>query len=149
MKLNFINKLSMIGFFCSSIIFGAGTELYNQGLKAEADQNWAKASELFQQSLEKEGETVDCLNHLGFTLAKSSEELVNQAYMHLIKAAKQDPKNEVTLEHLGSIYINQGKITKANENLQELKKIKSTEAEVLAEKLKPVVMQAKQIKGVE
>jgi|GEM_PF-6571750 len=133
----------------SALAFSAEGELFNQGLKAESDQNWDKAVEYFQNSLEKEGVNSETLNHLGFNLSKSSENKVNQAYMHLIKAYKLDPKNEVTLENLSTIYINQGKISKAIEMYQELTKLKSTEAEVVLERLKPIVQQAKAARGLE
>ncbi len=142
----FVVTISLIAFMTSSIYAEGSKTLLNDGKRALADQNYAKAAELFKRSLAEEGESVDCLNNLGFALHHVSKKYINEAYKEYKKAIKLDPKNEETLEYLGSLYISQGNLMKAAQVVKQLKAIESAEAETLNEKLKKVVAQLKKIK---
>lgn len=132
-------------FIVVSSVFSQDSEIFQKGLQAEANLKHEDAVTLFTQALNQDGESVAALNHLSYNLAKSSEAILAKAYMHLQKSLIKDRKNEVALQQLGLIYITQGKLDKAHEILSQLKKMESTEAELLQEKLNHILNQAKQI----
>ncbi len=124
---------------------GAAGEIYKKGIAAQASQDFEKAAELFRQSIESEGETPEALNNLGYCLSNISKNYANEAYKQYKKVLKSNPNNEETLGYLGELYIWQGNIIKANQILAQLKKLESTEAEALEQKLGKIVAQLKTI----
>ena len=109
--------------------------------------DWSqKAVELFNRSLQTEGETPECLANLGLSLSFISKKYVNDAYKHYKKALKINAKHEETLGYLGELYLLQGNLIKANDVLQQLKKLESEEAEMLQEKLNRMMGQLTKIK---
>ena len=146
-----VKKYFLIGAMCA-IVFSdtafsqdSGKENFNLGIKAQADQNYEQAVEYFQKSLETEGESPECLNNLGASLHNISQKYVNESYKYLKKSLVDNPKNEVTLELLGSLYLSQLNLVKAYEMLDALKKMESTEAESLQEKIDNVMGQVKKL----
>jgi hypothetical protein len=109
------------------------TAIYQEGLAAQADENYEKSIELLKKSLEEEGETPECLANLGLSLSLLSKQYLNEAHKHYVKALKDSPKHEETLGYLGELYLLQGNFIKANEIMDKLKELESTEVETLEE----------------
>jgi tetratricopeptide (TPR) repeat protein len=135
--------------FFVSFAIGQGAEgsnsLYNQALKYQAEQNYEKAVSLFTQSIDQEGETENALANLGFCRQQEAKNYLNKAYGNYKKALKTNPKHEETLGYLGELYLLQGNVLKAQGILNNLKDLKSTEAEVLQEKLDNIKAQVNKL----
>ena len=151
MKLQLLKSRNFI--ICVSILI-VGTAIsassdkkyYKLGVNAQAERDYEKAVEYFKQSLAEEEESPECLANLGLSYRYVSENYLSEAYKSYKKALKINPKHEETLGYLGELYIMRGNILKANDILEKLKKMESSDAEILEEKLNKILGQLSKIK---
>jgi tetratricopeptide (TPR) repeat protein len=151
MKLQLLKSHKFI--ICISILIVGTTisassdkKYYQLGTNAQAEQNYEEAVKHFKKSLAEEEESPECLANLGLSYRFISEKYLNEAFKSYKKALKINPKHEETLGYLGEFYIMQGNIIKANEVLNKLNKMESSEAETLSEKLNKIIGQISKIK---
>jgi tetratricopeptide (TPR) repeat protein len=93
---------------------------YDAGKKAVEAQNWKGALDSFNRALEREPNSADVHNYLGYTYRHMGN--FDMAFKHYDTALRIDPKHKGALEYSGEAYLLVNNLPKAEENLSRLDK---------------------------
>ena len=89
--------------------------------------NYGAAISMLNQILEQDAGNADALNLMGYSLRKSGNWKRGEAFY--LRALKINPKHRGANEYLGELYVETGRIDKANERLGVLKTVCGTDCE--------------------
>jgi Flp pilus assembly protein TadD len=84
-------------------------------IKAE---NYESAITFLKKALIKEPKNADIFNLLGYSYRKSGDRI--NGHLNYNKALELDPEHEGTLEYQGQLFLQEGNLDKAKENLKKL-----------------------------
>jgi tetratricopeptide (TPR) repeat protein len=93
---------------------------YDAGKKAVDAQNWQAALDSFNRALQREPNSADVHNYLGYTYRHLGN--FDMAFKHYDQALRIDPKHKGALEYSGEAYLLVNNLPKAEENLARLDK---------------------------
>ena len=93
---------------------------YEAGKKAVEAQNWQGALDSFNRALQREPNSADVHNYLGYTYRHLGN--FDMAFKHYDQALRIDPKHKGALEYSGEAYLMVNNLAKAEENLARLDK---------------------------
>ncbi len=89
------------------------------GIRAQITAgDYRKAATDLQALVDKGDKSPDVYNLLGFSLRKSGDRKTAQVYYQ--KALEADPNHKGTLEYQGELYVEEGDVAKAQQNLDRL-----------------------------
>jgi tetratricopeptide (TPR) repeat protein len=84
-------------------------------------ENYPRAIELLNQALAKDDNKADVYNLLGYSHRKSGD--LEKGQQYYLKALAIDPNHLGALEYQGELYLMQGDLAKAKENLKRLDRL--------------------------
>jgi Flp pilus assembly protein TadD len=94
---------------------------YQAGVQAIERQDWKKAIQLFQVSLQSDRFNADAHNWLGYAYRNSGD--MKRAFAEYEEALRLDPGHKGAHEYLGEAYVIAKDLAKAREHLAALEKI--------------------------
>ena len=94
---------------------------YEAGKKAVEAHNYKAALDSFNRALEKEPDSADIHNYLGYSWRKSGN--LDMAFKHYNEALKIDPKHKAAHEYIGEAYLMANDLPRAEQHLAQLDKI--------------------------
>ncbi len=94
-------------------------DLYKQAEDLIDDEEYAKAIQLLQKSIQQKGEYADALNLLGYSNRKLGDQA--KAMTFYTKALNLEPNHLGANEYLGELYLEMNDLPKAEERLAVLK----------------------------
>lgn len=81
-------------------------------------KNYLSAIELLNKALQKKPQNADIYNLLGYSYRKSGD--LKNGHINYNMALKIDPEHKGTLEYQGELFLMEGNMAKAKENLKKL-----------------------------
>ncbi len=94
---------------------------YDLGVKAVKAANFGRAVELMQKVVADDPKNADAWNYIGLSHRKLK--LFDKALAAYRKALTIDPGHRGANEYLGELYLQTGKLAKAQERLEKLDKV--------------------------
>jgi tetratricopeptide (TPR) repeat protein len=118
---------------------------YNSGVQAQNRKDYQEAVRWYRKALELKPDYPDALNNLGFSLRSIAKGYLDEAAQAYKKALTLNATHAQALEYQGELYLLEGQLTKASENVKRLEQLHSHEAGDLKPKLDAILAQAKQL----
>ena len=91
---------------------------FELGAVLDKQKRYADAEAAFRQALERDPESAQTLNYLGYMLAERSGNRLDESIGYIKKALEIDPDNGSYLDSLGWAYFKADKLDLAEENLK-------------------------------
>ena len=118
--------LALTFFVCANTYADAGggtsrssqSSEYRKAIKAVKKEDYSKAIELLQQSLEKNPKNANAWNYMGYSLRNLKR--YDEALVAYEKALKIKPKHKGAIEYLGELYLQTDQLDKAKAQLKRL-----------------------------
>ena len=118
---------------------------YNSGVQAQARKDYPGAVRWYQKALELKPDYPDALNNLGFSLRSIAKGYLDQAAQAYQKALTLKADHQQALEYQGELYLLEGQLTKAFENVKRLEQLHAREVGDLKPKLDAILAEAKKL----
>jgi Flp pilus assembly protein TadD len=118
---------------------------YNSGVQAQNRKDYPEAVRWYRKALELKPDYPDALNNLGFSLRSIAKGYLDQAAQAYQKALTLNTNHEQALEYQGELYLLEGQLTKAAENLKRLEQLHSRDVGDLKPKLDAILAEAKKL----
>jgi tetratricopeptide (TPR) repeat protein len=115
-------------------------DLYNQGTTLLKQKQFKQAQTLFEQALKADETLAEAHNNLAYALRQQGSDFFEKALIHYNRAIELDPKLMEAYEYRGTLYVLQGKLALAQQDLEILKQNNSP----LATELEYVIKNGKE-----
>jgi Flp pilus assembly protein TadD len=120
-------------------------QAYNKGVQAQNRKDYPEAVRWYRKAVELKADYPDALNNLGFSLRSIGKGYLDQAAQAYQKALTLNANHEQALEYQGELYLLEGQLTKASENVKRLEQLHSRDLGELKPKLDAILAEAKKL----
>ena len=109
-------------FYCFHLMpYAALDPDYARGLRAIEAKDWAAAIRLLSSAALRDTRNADLQNLIAYSYRNSGD--LAAAFKHYNRALQLNPRHRGAHEYIGEAYLMNGNVAKAEEHLQELRRI--------------------------